>query len=123
MSKEAEEYLEDNGIDFGSDHLNREAATVLEAYHQERMQQKLFMSMPPATHSPLNDVTSPPPKESGTGVTSFTSRTIEHKALIEGVSKDVLSRFASKLCYDLGLDFDNEEEYIEEYLKSLSNDH
>ena len=33
--------------------------------------------------------------------------------------KEVVAAYSSKLCYDLGLDFDNEEEYIATFFSNL----
>ena len=71
MSKEAAKHLEQ--VTTESEMFELEGfriPEIMESYHQEKMKAKLFMSMPPAMHSPLNEVTGPPPKESGTGARS-----------------------------------------------------
>lgn len=35
--------------------------------------------------------------------------------------KNILENFSSKLMSDMGLDFDNEEDYIDKYINNLKN--
>jgi len=102
MSKEAEDFIYRTDLIGQHDYQNNDCgegyllpadqlATILEAYHQEQMKKMqptstFTIDWGNATHSPINNVTTPPPKESGTGV-SFGDRTVERSELNKGIQE------------------------------------